>query len=166
MVDPSKILPTSAITGRGSSLNPFVVVDDAAGFIDFAVAVFGAHEITAARTPAPNGLLIHGELELGDSLLLLADTQPGWPSRPGLFQVWVSSSETILDEAAQFDATVVTPPTPFYGALTLTRMQDRWDNLWWMYQPSPGQPDPTPAWEGGSDVIFRTLDEYMRKPAR
>jgi len=25
-----------------------------------------------------------------------------------------------------------------------------------------GQPDPTPAWEGGSDVIFRTLDEYLR----
>lgn len=57
---------------------------------------------------------------------------------------------------------MVTPPTPFYGALTLARVEDPWGNLWWLYQPVPGQPDPVPSWEGGSDVVFRSLDEHLR----
>jgi hypothetical protein len=59
---------------------------------------------------------------------------------------------------------VITPPTPFYGELTLARLEDPWQNLWWLYQPTPGQADPLPVWEGGSDVVFRTLDEHLRVP--
>lgn len=40
-------------------------------------------------------------------------------------------------------AAVVTPPTPFYGSLTLARVEDLWGNLWWLYHPVPDQPDPT-----------------------
>lgn len=166
MVDSSKVLPAAAITGRGSSLNPFVVLADAAGFIDFATRVFDAREVEDARTPTPDGLLIHAEVRIGDSLLLLSDPQDGWAPRPGLFQLWVADVGAILDDAVASGARVVTPPTPFYGAVTLARMEDAWGNLWWMYQPSPGQPDPTPAWEGGSDVVFRTIDEYMRSHGR
>jgi hypothetical protein len=54
------------------------------------------------------------------------------------------------------------PPTPFSGSLTLVRLEVAWGNLWWLYQPVSGQPDPEPAWEGGSDVVFCTIDEYMR----
>jgi PhnB protein len=162
MADSSKVMRAAAITGRGSSLNPFAIIADAAGFIEFATSVFGAVENTVARTATPSGLLIHAEVELGDSLLLLSDPQAGWPERPGLFQLWISDLAAILDLAAGQGATVVTPPTPFYGAVTLARLQDRWKNLWWLYQPEPGQPDPVPVWEGGSDVVFRTLDEHMR----
>lgn len=59
-------------------------------------------------------------------------------------------------------AVLVTAPTPFYGALTLARVQDPWGNLWWLYQPVPGLSDPKPSWEGGPDTVFRTLDEHLR----
>jgi uncharacterized glyoxalase superfamily protein PhnB len=162
MDDPPRILSETAITGRGSSVNPFVIVRDAAGFIDFASSVFGASEVMAARTATPSGLLIHAELKLGDSLLLLSDPQQGWAERPGLFQLWVSDVNAVIGDAAEYGATVVTPPTPFYGAVTLARLEDRWKNLWWLYQPCPGQANPKPAWEGGSDIVFRTIDEYMQ----
>lgn len=150
------------ISGRGRSLNPFVILNDAAAFIEFAEQVFGAAEVVEARTPTPSGSLIHAELRVGDSLLLLADTQEGWEARPGLFQVWVSDVAELVERALVRGAALVTPPTPFYGSLTLARVQDPWENLWWIYQPVPGQPDPKPAWEGGSDIIFRTLDEHLR----
>lgn len=74
------VLPVSTADRRA------VVGDDAAGLIDFVIAVFGAREVKDACTPS--GLLIHGELGLGDSLLLLSDRQEGWVPRPGLLQIW------------------------------------------------------------------------------
>lgn len=68
----------------------------------------------------------------------------------------------MIARALKRGAALVTAPTPFYGSLTLARVQDPWGNLWWLYQPIPGQPDPKPAWEGGSDAVFRTLDEHLR----
>ena len=76
--------------------------------------------------------------------------------------MWVSDVQQVLDRAVEHGATVVTPATPFYGEVTLGRLADQWQNLWWLFAPSPGQADPQPAWEGGSDVIFRTVDEHMR----
>jgi len=155
-------LEAGMITGRGRSLNPFVILEDAAGFIAFAEHVFDAVEVADARTPTPAGRLIHAELRVGDSLLLLADPQEGWGTHPGMFQVWVSDVDAVVARAVARDAALVTSPTPFYGSLKLARVQDPWGNLWWLYQPAPGQPDPKPAWEGGSDTVFRTLDEHLR----
>ncbi|MCV2393683.1 hypothetical protein OEB99_05120 [Actinotalea sp. M2MS4P-6] len=151
-----------AITGRGRSLNPFAIVEDAAGFIAFAEQVLGAVEVTEARTSTPAGRLIHAELRVGDSVLLLADPQEGWGTHPGLFQVWVADVDAVLARAVERGADLVTPATQFYGSVTLARILDPWGTLWWLYQPSPGQPDPLPVWEGGSDTVFRTLDEHFR----
>lgn len=165
MTNSDTILEGDAITGRGGSVNPFLLVPDAAGFIEFAVDVFGAIENTDARTPMPDGELIHAELRVGDSWILLADTLDGWPARPALLQTWLGDVDAVIERATSRGARVVTPPTPFYGSLTLARLRDPWQNLWWLYQPVPGQPDPRPAWEGGSDVVFRTLDEELRSEA-
>ena len=159
------ILEGSAITGRGRSVNPFLLLQDAAGFIGFASEVFGAIENSDVRTPTPDGKLIHAELRFGDSLLLLSDSLDGWPLRPGLLQIWVANVDELLDRATALGSAVVTPPTPFYGSVTLARLRDPWQNLWWIYQPAPGQADPQPAWEGGSDVVFRTLNDELRAEA-
>jgi len=92
-------LEADQITGRGRSVNPFVILKDAASFIAFAEAVFGAREVVEVRTPTPTGKLIHAELRIGDSLLLLADAQEGWAARPGLFQIWVSNVQALVAHA-------------------------------------------------------------------
>lgn len=166
MSDTARLLTGEDIPGRGRTLNPFVILQNAAGFIEFVTTVFGAHEVRDARTPTPDGRLIHAEVRMGESLLLLSDPQEGWEPRPGLFQVWVGDVHEVIDRAVTLRATTITPPTPFYGALTLARIEDAWSNLWWLYQPAPGQADPLPAWKGGPDTVFRTLDEYMRGQAR
>ncbi|MFJ5546625.1 VOC family protein [Streptomyces sp. NPDC093225] len=57
-----------------ASLAPYLCVDGAAAAIDFYVAVFGATE--RMRMPAPDGRIGHAELELGDSVVMLADEYP------------------------------------------------------------------------------------------
>ncbi|WP_211367178.1 VOC family protein [Pseudonocardia kunmingensis] len=156
------LLPPHSVPGAGAVLNPFVIVDDAAGLITFVSEVFDVPETAEARTPMPDGKLIHAELRLGNADLMLGDRLDGWPARPGLLQVWVRDVATVLERANARGATTITEPAPFYGGTTIARMLDRWQNLWWLYAPAPGQPDPAPDWDGGSDAVFRTLDDALR----
>jgi PhnB protein len=149
----------------GAALNPFVMVDDAAGLITFVSEVFGVPENVEARTPTPDGRLIHAEVRIGTVDLMIVDRLDGWPLRPGLLQVWVDDIAEALERAGKRGATTVTDPTPFYGECTLARMLDPWQNLWWLWSPAPGQADPEPDWENGSDPVFSTLDRALRSLA-
>lgn len=151
------LLPTDEVPRAGAVLNPFVIVDDAAGFLEFVTSVFEVSETVEARTPMPDGSLIHAEARVGGVDLMVADRREGWPARPALLQVWVRDVAEVLARAEARGAEVVTPPTPFYGETTLGRMLDPWGTVWWLYAPAPGRPDP----EWGSEV-FTTLDKAMR----
>ncbi|GAB2570450.1 hypothetical protein Aab01nite_06030 [Paractinoplanes abujensis] len=149
--------------GHGAVLNPFVMVEDAAGLITFVSEVFDVGETPEAHTEMPDGKLIHSELRLGSVDLMIVDRLDGWPLRPGLLQVWVTDVATVQKRAAERGARIVTEPTPFYGETTVGRMLDPWQNLWWLYAPAPGQPDPAPHWDDeGGDTIFTTLDAALR----
>lgn len=55
-------------------VTPYLAVDGASAAIDFYSKVFGATE--RMRMPAPEGRIGHAELEIGDSLIMLADEHP------------------------------------------------------------------------------------------
>jgi PhnB protein len=55
-------------------VSPYLAVDDAAKAIDFYTKVFGATE--RLRMPAPEGKIGHAELQIGDSVIMLADEVP------------------------------------------------------------------------------------------
>src|SRR5581483_2520850 len=55
-------------------LNPYLIVDGAAQAIEFYTAVFGAKE--RMRLGAPDGKIGHAELEIGDSVIMVADEFP------------------------------------------------------------------------------------------
>lgn len=164
-MDDEILLPARSVPGADAVLNPFVIVDDAAGLITFVSEVFGVPETTEARTPMPDGKLIHAEVRLGTAVLMVADRLDGWASRPGLLQVWVRDVAAVVERATAAGATTVTEPTPFYGETTLGRILDPWQNIWWLWAPAPGQPDPETDWEGGPGVVFSTLDEVLRSLA-
>jgi PhnB protein len=56
------------------NVTPYLFVRGAASAIDFYKKVFGASEIM--RMPAPNGRIMHAELRIGDSIVMLADEDP------------------------------------------------------------------------------------------
>ncbi|GHF11182.1 hypothetical protein GCM10017786_51120 [Amycolatopsis deserti] len=158
----SSIVRTGSGLPRGErTLNPFAIVDGAAGLITFVEEVFDGEERVAARTPLPSGSLIHAEVALGDSVLLVADRQPGWPVMPALLQVYVHDARQVLDRATARGAVVVTKVTPFYGGEDLARMRDPWGNFWWLYAPAQGA-GAVPSWEGGSAYVFDSLDTALR----
>lgn len=55
-------------------VTPYLHVDGASAAIEFYSRVFGATE--RMRMPAPGGKVGHAELQIGDSLIMLADEFP------------------------------------------------------------------------------------------
>ena len=164
--NPTRLLHSTARpAGSGATLNPFVVIEGAAEFIEFVVDVLGGIEVDEARTPMPDGRLIHAEIVLGDAHLLMADRIDGWPCHPGMLQIWVDDVGATLEDAAGAGARVVTPAIAFWAETTVGRMVDPWDNLWWLFSPTPGQANPLAPWEGGDDTVFTTIDTEMRSRA-
>ena len=66
--------PVQPIPTGFHSVQPYLVVNDAARAIDFYQRAFGAKE--NFRMAGPDGRIGHAELKIGDSIIMLADEMP------------------------------------------------------------------------------------------
>jgi PhnB protein len=90
---------------------PYLSVDGANAAIDFYTTVFGATE--RVRMPGPDGKVGHAELEIGDSLIMLADAIPDMGGvspqslggSPVTIMVYVEDVDDVFDRAIQAGAT-------------------------------------------------------------
>ena len=101
---------------------PYLSVDGAVSAIEFYTTVFGAKE--RLRMPGPDGKIGHAELEIGDSLVMLADVNEQMGARtpgalggtPVTLMVYVDDVDTVFDRALKAGATQERAvETQFYG---------------------------------------------------
>jgi PhnB protein len=91
---------------------PYLSVDGANAAVDFYMKVFGAKE--RVRMPAPGGKIGHAELEIGDSLIMLADASPGAGNQsptsiggtPVTVMIYVEDVDAVFARAIASGATV------------------------------------------------------------
>jgi PhnB protein len=85
---------------------PYLSVDGAAAAIDFYSRVFGATE--RVRMPGPDGKIGHAELQIGDSMVMLADAAPdmGNPTPAALGGTTVTVMVYVEDVDAVFDQAI------------------------------------------------------------
>ena len=91
---------------------PYLSVEGASAAIDFYTRVFGARE--RMRLPAPDGKIGHAELEIGDSLIMLADVFPDMGGQtpqelggtPVTVMVYLENVDAVFDRAIAAGATV------------------------------------------------------------
>jgi len=122
-------------TPHYNKVNPFVIIKGGAtGFIDFVERVFDAEENKQVRTPDRDGTLIHAEVQIGDSMILLADSKEDWPFTPSFLQVYVDNAQETLNRAEKEGAQIITNVSIFYNGLKLARIKDNWGNIWWLYE--------------------------------
>jgi PhnB protein len=105
------------------TLTVYLIVKGAAEAIDFYKRAFGAVELM--RLPGADGKCVgHAELKIGDSILMLADEQPGafGKSPPALggtpfcFVMYVENVDAAFERAVKAGATVIRPlENKFYG---------------------------------------------------
>lgn len=116
-----------------NTVNPFIITKHADKLIFFIKEVFGGIEEPNALTYDTDGLILHSEVKIGNSIVQIADRKPDWPFTPSLLQVYVDDVESTLKKAQAHGAKIITKPTDFFGA-KFSRILDSQENLWWIYQ--------------------------------
>ena len=97
-----------------STVTPTLTVDDANAAIAWYGKALGAEEIT--RSLGPDGKVMHAEIRIGDSMIMLADAQPGHPARPTMICLYVEDADATYQRALAAGATVVREiADQFYG---------------------------------------------------
>jgi PhnB protein len=92
-----------------STVSPYLVVDGAGQTIDFLKRVFKAAEIR--RFPNPDGTLMHAEVRIDDTVVMLAGGVEGWPPVEGHVHVYVEDVDDVYARAMAAGATSVREPT-------------------------------------------------------
>ncbi|MDP9792780.1 putative glyoxalase superfamily protein PhnB [Catenuloplanes nepalensis] len=113
-----------------TTVAPWVVTDDTGAFLDFVTTVFDGEELARVRTEA--GAIGHGEIRVGDTVVLAFDRSPEWPVMPSLLRVFVPDADAAVTRAVAAGARVVTPPANDAFGRRGGRVRDPFGNIWWV----------------------------------
>jgi len=111
-----------AIPNDYPRITPYLYIDGASTAIDFYRSVLGASE--RMRMPGPDGKIGHAELEIGDSVIMLADANPDIDVRspksiggtPIALHVYVDDVDSVFGRAMEAGAKQLRPvENQFYG---------------------------------------------------
>ncbi|MBF0688230.1 MAG: VOC family protein [Cellulomonas sp.] len=149
-----------------TTVAPWVVTDDTGAFLDFVVAVFGGDEL--ARVPVEDGSIGHGEVRVGDTVLLAFDRRPDWPVLPSLLRVWVPDADRAFERAVAAGATVVTELDDSAFGQRGGRVRDPFGNIWWVVSQVEDVPEEVmwrrlqePTYAAGMRIAQETLDAEL-----
>jgi uncharacterized glyoxalase superfamily protein PhnB len=114
------------------TVTPYLIVDGAADLIDFAKSAFGAQE--RMRMPGASGGVGHAEIQIGDSVVMLADASESENNETfkAMIHLYVDDCDSAYTAAIAAGATSEREPaTQFYGDRN-AGVRDRWSNVWFI----------------------------------
>jgi uncharacterized glyoxalase superfamily protein PhnB len=113
-----------------SSVSPYLIVDGAAATIEFLVNVFGATEIR--RFTDDMGGIVHAEVRIDDSIIMLANATPGWPAVGAHVYVYVPDVDDAYRRALAAGATSLQEPVQKGDADKRGGIRDASGTTWWI----------------------------------
>jgi len=118
------------------TISPNLVVHDADRAIDFYKRAFGAQEVF--RMNFPNGKVVHAELKIGDSMLMLGDEMPGGKCRapqslggsPVNIFLYVEDVDRVFKQAVDAGAKVDMPVADMFWGDRFGSLVDPFGHSW------------------------------------
>jgi PhnB protein len=111
----------------------YIIVENAEKFIDFLKTVFDAKE--KLGVPRPEGGIMHTEVVIGDSILMLADATYQYRPRPAGMYIHVEDTDRTYEIALREGATSLMKPQKQSYASRTAGVQDEFGNTWWPATP-------------------------------
>ena len=118
------------------TVSPYLAVEDAAAAIDYYKKAFGATE--RVRMEAPDGKIGHAELEIGDSIVMLADPFPQANTKPphelggtsaGVF-LYVEDVDAVVKRAVDAGASVTMEVADQFWGDRFGTVTDPFGHVW------------------------------------
>ncbi|HTA50297.1 MAG TPA: VOC family protein [Verrucomicrobiae bacterium] len=114
-------------------VSPYLVAEDGPALLDFASKAFGAEELFRTATPGGG---VHGEVRIGDSMLMIGGGVPGqkFPGslHPNALHLYVEDTDAVFKQALAAGATSIDAPRDQdYGERSAT-VKDAAGNFWYI----------------------------------
>lgn len=122
-------MPNHKPTGY-PTVSPYLIVDGVAETIEFLKTVFGAEELR--RIPTEDGRIMHAEVRIDDSVIMLGDSGAGWPPNPAHIHFYVEDVDATYEKALDAGATSVQAPVQKEDEDKRGGVQDAGGTTWWI----------------------------------
>ena len=143
-----------------ATATPYLIIKDTAGAIAFYEAAFGAAELF--RMPGPDGAIVHAEIQIGNSRIMLGEECPDWGAigpktlggSPVGICLYVEDVDALAERAVAAGATLSKPVADqFYGDRS-GKLEDPYGHVWTV---ATHKEDVTP------EEMQRRMDAFMAK---
>ena len=123
-------MKTPSIPEGCHASTPYLTVPDAARLIEFLKKAFDG--IERARFLRPDGTVLHAQVQVADSLLIIGEPQGPWKPQPSMLYHYDADVDATYQQAIQAGAEAVSEPANmFYGDRSAC-VKDIAGNVWWL----------------------------------
>jgi PhnB protein len=115
--------------GRYNTVMPYLILSDAAKFIDFMKVVFNAVE--THRGMRDETIIMHAEVKVGDTTIMLADANEQWQVQNAGMFICVDDADAAFNKAVELGAEIITALSE-QGYGRTGGVKDPFGNTWWI----------------------------------
>lgn len=115
------------------TVTPYLVVPDADVELSFLKAAFGATEVSCHRKP--DNTVMHAEIAIGDSLVMLGQAGSHWAPRAAALYLWVEDVDGTYAKALAAGATSESEPEDKPYGHRNAGVVDQNGVTWWIGAP-------------------------------
>lgn len=121
-------MTVNAIPDGYHTVTPYLVAQGADELLTFVKRAFDAEE--TVRIPGPDGSVVHAEVQIGDSRLMLGEANAQFPPMPASIYLYVEDCDAIYRQAVEAGATSLEEPTTKFFGDRLANVRDQFGNIW------------------------------------
>ncbi|HAB18963.1 MAG TPA: VOC family protein [Verrucomicrobiota bacterium] len=129
--------PAKPIPDGYHSLQPYFIVRDATKALAFYKDLFGAVEMVRMTIPGTDKIM-HAELRIGDSVLMLTEESPEWNAHspqkyggsPVSVMVYVANVDALFAKATAAGCQAVMPPADMFWGDRFCKFVDPFGHVW------------------------------------
>lgn len=109
---------------------PYLIVPDATRILAFMAEAFGATERAVHRTP--EGRVMHAEVTIGDSVVMLGESNEEWGGYKAMVHLYVPDADQVFQRAVAAGGTIIREvETQDYGDRS-GGVEDPAGTQWWI----------------------------------
>ena len=112
------------------TVTPYLIAPDAGGLLEFIAKAFGGKE--RMRMAGENGAITHAEVEIGDSVIMIASSSGEVPPKSAMLHLYVADVDQSYKRAVEAGGESMREPEDQPYGDRSAGLKDSWGNEWWL----------------------------------